>query len=75
MAQTPGTPDRLKAIQELQSDLGRLQLQCSDEDRAYWALGVAYEALHGAWWELNTGPGAGLERIEEALREYRARFV
>lgn len=52
MAQTPSTPDLLKAIQELQSELGRLQLQCSDEDRAYWALGVAYEALHGAWWEL-----------------------
>lgn len=75
MSNTPSTPDLLKEIQELQSELGRLQLRCSDQDRAYWALSMAYEALHGVWWELNAGPGAGLQRIEESIHDYRDRCV
>ena len=75
MPQETSTSDLLQEIQKLQTELGRLQLQCSDQDRAYWALGVAYEALHGTWWELNAGPGAGLQRIEESIHDYRDRFV
>jgi len=67
--------DLLQEIQELQTELGRLQLRCSDQDRAFWVLGFAYAALHGAWWELNAGPGVGIQRIEESIHGYRDRFV
>jgi hypothetical protein len=45
------TTDQIKAsIQDAQGTLGRLQMQYTDNQSAFWALAVAWEATRFAWY-------------------------
>jgi hypothetical protein len=67
----------LEQIQSAQSALAELQMQCRDNAREYWALGLAVQFVRVAWYEANKDPNTAREKLEsahQALAEYE-RFI
>jgi hypothetical protein len=63
----------LEQIQSAESVLAELQMQCRDNAREYWALGLAVQFVRVAWHEANKDPNTAREKLEsahQALAEY-----
>ena len=59
-------------LQQVQAVIGRAQSGYSDSDTCFWALGLAWEAVRLAWYELTQGhPGDKLRNVENALNDYK----
>jgi len=59
-------------LQQAQSVLGKAQRSYSDSDVRFWALGLAWEAVRLAWYEVVEGHNAGkLRNVENALNDYK----
>ena len=59
-------------LQQMQSVIGKAQTQCSDSSTCFWALGLAWEAVRLAWYEVVEGHNGGkLRNVENALNDYK----
>ncbi len=59
-------------LQQAQSVIGKAQTRYSDSDTCFWALGLAWEAVRLAWYEVVEGHNGGkLRNVENALNDYK----
>ncbi len=59
-------------IQNMQTAIGRLQMQYRDSTLEFWALHLAWEAIRLAWYVVaQHDDGGKLGRVEEALKELK----
>ena len=59
-------------LQTAQSVIGRAQRSYGDSDIRFWALGLAWEAVRLAWYEVVEGHNGGkLRNVENALNDYK----
>ncbi len=61
-----------QSIQDAQSVIGKAQRAYRDTQVQFWALGLAWEAVRLAWYEVADGNNGGkIANVENALNDYK----
>ena len=71
---THNDADRAGMLQEIQTQVSRLQMGYRDERAEFWALAVAWEALRFAWY-VCAGEGGAEQKmasLQTAIADYEA---
>ena len=67
--------EKAKLIQQLQTTLGRLQMQYSETAVEFWALRLAWETVRLAWYVVaQHHDGGKLALVEGALKDLQERY-
>ena len=67
--------EKAELIQQLQTTLGRLQMQYSETAVEFWALRLAWETVRLAWYVVaQHHDGGKLALVEGALKDLQERF-
>ena len=67
--------EKAELIQQLQTTLGRWQMQCSETAVEFWALRLAWETVRLAWYVVTQHHDGGkLALVEGALKDLQERY-